>query len=157
LRSKLEETENQHGNQCCPNLDLDGIGTGSHKGLDLKVLLQGFKEDLNLPTLFVDGSNGCGPQFQIAGQKHQDLLCLGIIDLDPSKRVIGPPKMPKDITDKLTKALETAANDPGYQKFLLERSSTPFYLPPEKIVLHLDGQRKVARNIMEKAGILKEK
>ena len=37
LGSKLEETENQHCDQCCPNLDLDGIGTGTHKGLDLKV------------------------------------------------------------------------------------------------------------------------
>ena len=44
--SKLEETKDQHRDQCCPNLDLHGIGTGSHKGLDLKVLFQGFKENL---------------------------------------------------------------------------------------------------------------
>src|SRR5512147_2112853 len=46
LGTKLKEPQNQHGNQCCPNLDLDGIGTGAHKGLDLQVLLQRFKEDL---------------------------------------------------------------------------------------------------------------
>jgi tripartite-type tricarboxylate transporter receptor subunit TctC len=79
------------------------------------------------------------------------------ISWESNGNVIGPPKMPKDITDKLAKAFQMAANDPGYQKFLLERSSTPLYLPPEKIVSHLDGQRKVARNIMDKAGILKEK
>ena len=27
LRPKLKEPQDQHGNQCCPNLDLDGIGT----------------------------------------------------------------------------------------------------------------------------------
>src|SRR4030066_198105 len=87
LGSKLKEPQDQHRDQCCPNLDLNGISTGPHKGFDLKVLLQGFKENLNLPTLFVDSSNGCGPQFQVIGQKHQDFLCLGVIDLDPSKRV----------------------------------------------------------------------
>jgi len=44
LGSKLKEAQDEHRNQCCPNLDLDGIGTGTHKGLDLKVLFQGFKE-----------------------------------------------------------------------------------------------------------------
>ena len=40
--------------------------------------------------------------------------------------VIGPPKMPKDITDKLAKAFEMAANDPEYQKFVIERNAIPF-------------------------------
>jgi tripartite-type tricarboxylate transporter receptor subunit TctC len=79
------------------------------------------------------------------------------ITWESTGNVIGPPNMPKDITDKLTKAFEAAANDPEFQKFLLERFATPFYLPPEKVVSHLDGQRKVAQNIMGKAGILKEK
>ena len=87
LRTKLKEPQDQHGDQCCPNLNLDSIGTGSHKGLDLKVLLQGFKEDLYLPTLFVDGSNRRCSQFQVIGQEHQDLPSLRVIDLDPSKRI----------------------------------------------------------------------
>jgi tripartite-type tricarboxylate transporter receptor subunit TctC len=71
--------------------------------------------------------------------------------------VIGPPKIPKDIADKLAKAFEVAATDPEYQKFLLEQFVSPLYLPPEKIVSHLDEKRKLARGIMEKAGVLKEK
>jgi tripartite-type tricarboxylate transporter receptor subunit TctC len=71
--------------------------------------------------------------------------------------VIGPPKMPKDITDRLTKAFEMAANDPGYQKFLLERFANPFYISPDKITPYLDVKRNIVRDIMEKAGILKEK
>jgi hypothetical protein len=44
--------------RCCPNLNLNGIGNSPDKGLDLKVLLQGFKEGLNLSTLFVDRIDG---------------------------------------------------------------------------------------------------
>ncbi len=71
--------------------------------------------------------------------------------------VIGPPKMPKDIVDKLAKAFEVAANDAEYQQFLQEQFVTPLYLPPEKIVPYLDARRNVARGIMGAAGILKEK
>lgn len=71
--------------------------------------------------------------------------------------IIGPPKMPKDVTDRLTKAFEMAANDPEYHKFLLERSASPFYLPPNKVMDYLDDRNKIVREIMDKAGILKEK
>lgn len=71
--------------------------------------------------------------------------------------VIGPPKIPKDITDKLTKAFEIAANDAGYQKFLLERFANPLYTSPDEITPYLDVKRKIVREIMGKAGILKEK
>jgi tripartite-type tricarboxylate transporter receptor subunit TctC len=70
--------------------------------------------------------------------------------------VIGPPKMPREVMEKLTKAFETAAKDSEYQKFLVERFSTPYYLPPDKITPYLDGKRKVVRDIMSKAGLLKE-
>jgi len=87
LGSELKEPQDQHRDQCCPNLNLDGIGAGPHKGLDFKVLLQSFKEDLDLPTVSVDGSNrGCS-QLQMIGQKDQDLLRLRGIDLDPSERI----------------------------------------------------------------------
>jgi tripartite-type tricarboxylate transporter receptor subunit TctC len=71
--------------------------------------------------------------------------------------VIGPPKMPKDVTDKLVKAFEVAANDPEYERLIFERFTMPFYLPPDRIIPYCNGQRKVARDVMEKAGILKEK
>jgi tripartite-type tricarboxylate transporter receptor subunit TctC len=65
--------------------------------------------------------------------------------------------MPKDFTEQLTRAFEKAANDPEYQKFVIERNGIPLYLPPEKVLQSLDEQRKIFRMIMEKAGILKEK
>ncbi len=74
LRSELKESQDQHRNQCCPNLNPHRIGTGSNKGLDLEVLLQSFKEDLDLPTVLIDGRNrGCS-QLQVIGQEDQDFL-----------------------------------------------------------------------------------
>ncbi len=84
---KLEKPEDQHANQCCPNLNLDGIGTGSDKGLDLEVLLQMFEEDFNLPTIFVDGGDRAGSQVKVVRQKDQDLSRFRILDFDPSQRV----------------------------------------------------------------------
>jgi len=71
--------------------------------------------------------------------------------------VMGPPKMPKDISEKIVKAFQVAANDPEYHKFLELRSANEFYLPPDQIVSFCDEKRKLVRNIMGKAGILKEK
>jgi tripartite-type tricarboxylate transporter receptor subunit TctC len=71
--------------------------------------------------------------------------------------VMGPPKMPKDITDKLVKTIEGAAKDPEYLKFISQYYAAPFYLPPDQAINWFDGQRKTMRDIMGKAGILKDK
>jgi tripartite-type tricarboxylate transporter receptor subunit TctC len=71
--------------------------------------------------------------------------------------MIGPPKMPKDITDKLVKAFEIAANDPEFKKFLSQRSIEPIYLTPDQTIDYFTQQRVLFRKIMDKAGILKEK
>jgi len=71
--------------------------------------------------------------------------------------VIGPPKIPKDIFDKLTQVFEVAAKDPGYVKYLESRSANEFYLPPDQVAKFCSGYTTLVRNIMGKAGILKEK
>lgn len=70
---------------------------------------------------------------------------------------IGPPKMPKEITEKLVKILEIAANEPDYHKFVLSRSDLPYYMGPEQFLNFTEEQRKMYRLIFEKAGLLKEK
>jgi len=79
------------------------------------------------------------------------------INYDSPQIVIGPPKMPKEIIDKLARVFEIVANDPEYQKFLIERATLPLYLPPDKAVAYLNELRKTCRSVMDKAGILKEK
>ncbi len=70
---------------------------------------------------------------------------------------IGPPKMPKDITERLVKAFEIAANAPEYQKFLISRYDIPHYMGPEQLFNFYEEHEKIYRKIFDKAGILKEK
>ncbi len=71
--------------------------------------------------------------------------------------IIGPPKMPKDVTDKLVDVFRIAANDPEYHKFLIERFNVPFHLLPDRALSYMNEQRVLLRRMMDKAGILKEK
>ena len=70
---------------------------------------------------------------------------------------LGPPKMPKDINDQLVKTVETAATDPEFKSILAQNNALPLYLPPDRTVKWFDEQRELYRDIMDKAGILKEK
>src|SRR5512137_2100743 len=84
---KLEKAQDQYRNQCCPNLNLDGIGAGSDKGLDLEVLLQMLEEDFNLPTIFVDGGYRTGSQVKVVRQEDQNFSRIRVLHFDPSQRV----------------------------------------------------------------------
>jgi tripartite-type tricarboxylate transporter receptor subunit TctC len=79
------------------------------------------------------------------------------VNWESTQIVIGPPKMPRDVTEKLVKVFREGAADPEFHKFVTERNAVPFYLPPEKAVAFFNEQRGVCRAVMEKAGILKEK
>lgn len=70
--------------------------------------------------------------------------------------VMGPPKMPKDVVKALVAAIEKAAKDPEYIKFANERNTRWEYIPPQQIVPAFDKRRVAVREIMSKAGILKE-
>jgi putative tricarboxylic transport membrane protein len=70
--------------------------------------------------------------------------------------VMGPPRMPKDIVAILVKAIEEAVRDPEYIKFANERNTRWEYIPPGDVVPAFDKRRTAVREIMGKAGILKE-
>jgi tripartite-type tricarboxylate transporter receptor subunit TctC len=70
--------------------------------------------------------------------------------------VMGPPKMPKEVVAILVSAIEKAAKDPEYVKFAVERNTRWEYIPPDQIVPAFDKRRTAVREIMSKAGILKE-
>jgi len=69
---------------------------------------------------------------------------------------MGPPKMPENVVDILVKAIKEAVHDPSYIKFCTERNARWGYIPPDKVVAEFDKRRAVVREIMSKAGILKE-
>jgi tripartite-type tricarboxylate transporter receptor subunit TctC len=70
--------------------------------------------------------------------------------------VMGPPKMPKAIVAILVNAIEKAAKDPEFIKFANERNTRWEYIPPANVVPAFDKRRTTVREIMGKAGILKE-
>jgi tripartite-type tricarboxylate transporter receptor subunit TctC len=69
---------------------------------------------------------------------------------------MAPPKVPKDIVDIWVEALKTAVTDPAYVKFCTERNARWEYMTPEQITAAFDKRKAVVREIMAKAGILKE-
>lgn len=45
----MQVLDDEHGDQCCPNLDVQSVLRGAHEGLHLEVLLERLEEDLYLP------------------------------------------------------------------------------------------------------------
>ncbi len=69
--------------------------------------------------------------------------------------IMGPRGLPKDIVATLAKAIEKAAKDPEFIKFVNERARWD-YMPPDQVIPAFDKRRDTVREIMRKAGILKE-
>jgi tripartite-type tricarboxylate transporter receptor subunit TctC len=141
-----------------PGAGAFAIAQASGGHTDLAVLALGAAkpqiEAGNVRLLAVYGAKRASPPYD----KVPTFKDLGYdIFWESTQTVIAPPKMPRDIAEKLAKAFETAANDPEYKKLVVERNAFSFITTLEKSVQFLDEQRKVARSIMEKAGILKEK
>jgi tripartite-type tricarboxylate transporter receptor subunit TctC len=63
--------------------------------------------------------------------------------------VIGPPKMPKDVVDKLVKTFEIAAKDPEYLKFLVTTYDFPGYLGQDQFLKFCDEERQMYRKVFE--------
>lgn len=70
--------------------------------------------------------------------------------------IMGPPKLPKEIVAVLVPLIEKAVKEPEYVKFVNERNARWEWTPPEKIVPAFDKRRVTVREIMNKAGLLKE-
>lgn len=66
------------------------------------------------------------------------------------------PKSSKKIVSKIASAIEQAAMDPDFIKFTQERDARLDYIAPEKIILTMDQRLEVVKEIMSKAGLLKE-
>ena len=129
---------------------------GGH--VDLGVLALGSAKSQidagNARFLAVFGDRRAQPPYD----KVPTLKDLGYdISWESPQTLLGPPKMPKDIVDKLAKVFEKVASEPEYQKIVTDRNANPLVLSPEKTVQFLNEQRRVCRTVMEKAGILKEK
>ena len=71
--------------------------------------------------------------------------------------IIGPPKMPKEIVEKLIKTFETVMKDPEIQNFCVARNFIPNFLPHAAFMDFCNNERALFRPVLERAGLLKEK
>lgn len=78
------------------------------------------------------------------------------VSWESSNFVMGPPKLPKEIAAVLTAAIEKAAKEPEFVKFVNDRNARWEYTAPDKVVPAFDKRRETVREIMRKAGLLKE-
>ena len=83
----MKELDEQHGDQCCPNLNKKRILAGSDKGFDLQILLEGFEKQLDLPTVFVNRRYGGGTKLKMVGQQSDFTALLFIAYNDLTQRV----------------------------------------------------------------------
>lgn len=81
-RFELQVLQQEDGDQCCPNLNPEGVRRRTHECLDLQVLLDGLEKDLNLPSVFVDGGDGGGGEPHVVRQKLDDDLILLVPNSD---------------------------------------------------------------------------
>jgi tripartite-type tricarboxylate transporter receptor subunit TctC len=71
--------------------------------------------------------------------------------------VIGPPKIPPQISEILVKAFKESIVDPEFDQFVLSRSERPGYMSPEDFLKLCEEQKAAYQRIYSKAGILKTK
>ncbi len=89
--------------------------------------------------------------------KYPTIKELGYpVSWESTNIIIGPPGMPKDVIEKISKAIEQAARDPDFIKFVEERDARWEYIAPDKVIPALSLRREVVKEIMAKAGLLKE-
>ena len=67
----VQPFEEQQGDQGCPNLDAQGVVAGAEEGLHLEVLLERLEEQLDLPTVLVDGADRRSAERQVVGARSR--------------------------------------------------------------------------------------
>ena len=67
---ELEEFKQQDGNQCRPNLNMDGVGARADESLDQEILFQRFEEELDLPAFLIDRRDGLGRKVFEVGEQY---------------------------------------------------------------------------------------
>ena len=70
--------------------------------------------------------------------------------------IIGPPKIPKDIVDKLANTFK-ATLDSEVQRHFLVYAQSAVFLRSDDAIKRFDEEREIIRNLMDKAGLLKGK
>lgn len=69
-----------------PDLSFDGVLGGRRKGFDPQMLLDPFEEQFHLSAAPVQLGDGQGRQIEVVGEKHQELVVRGVVELDAAQQ-----------------------------------------------------------------------
>lgn len=84
---QLQVTQQQHRDQCRPNLRLDRVGRGADEGLDLQVLLERLEEQFDLPAILVDRGDGAGAETMMIGDEDENAAGVFTNRLDTAQQM----------------------------------------------------------------------
>ena len=84
---QLQIPQEQHRDQCCPKLSLDRIRRGADEGLDLQVLFDRLKEQLDLPAVLVDRRDGARTETTMIGNEDEGAACVLADRLDSTQQM----------------------------------------------------------------------
>ena len=70
-----------------PDLGHDSISGSAQEGFNSEVLLDPFKEDLDLPALAIDFGNGGGSEVKMVGEEAVEAVRVGVSEGDEAERV----------------------------------------------------------------------
>jgi len=65
-----------------PYLGFHSILTGTEEGLDTQMLFDPFKEELDLPSAFVQLCNSKSRQNEVVGKEYKSFACFGVVEFD---------------------------------------------------------------------------
>src|ERR1041384_3942221 len=89
LRLQLEKLNQQHCDQCCPNLNPNGIRRHPHETFYPQILLQHLEEAFNLPAVFVNGGDRGRCPTHLIGEKFQSVSVCSFDRHDSEKSRIA--------------------------------------------------------------------
>ena len=84
----MQEPDQQQGNPCCPNLDLERVGRSADEGFDPQVLFDALEEELYLPASLVDGGDGGSVQVQMLGSVDELALAFLVLPDHPAEETL---------------------------------------------------------------------
>jgi len=86
--AELQDLQDKHGDECCPNLYVNGVYADADEGFDPQTLLDGLEEELDLPAVLVDGGDGGGSEVEVVGQKDK-FPFVDIVPDDHTAELVG--------------------------------------------------------------------
>ena len=85
---ELQALEQQHGDQCWPNLDVQCILAGADKAFYLQILFEGLEKQLYLPSVLADCADCSSTGLHAVGQQN-DIAALFFILKNHKPQRIG--------------------------------------------------------------------